>query len=176
MDLRWSYGTVLCVFFKAAGDKALSSSIISGGTQSTWAMRAPELKQSRGQDHLARKLKVQARSLGASGLRKSQHPKLWLGRVERRTFDNLPVLILCLPTHLREKPTQWPTGGRGSAVFLVQLIPFVKQLGIVRSSAQRENRKPQLCGSRDFPPLSHVHINTNTTIRKMHVSFLLGWE
>ena len=32
----------------------------------------------------------------------------------------------------------WPTGGRGSAVFLVQLIPFVKQLGNVRSSAQRK--------------------------------------
>ena len=27
------------------------------------------------------------------------------------------MLILCLPTHLREKPTQWPTGGRGRALF-----------------------------------------------------------
>ena len=37
-----------------------SSFILSGGAQSTWATRASALKQSRGQDHLARRIESQS--------------------------------------------------------------------------------------------------------------------
>jgi len=74
LDLRWSYGTVLFVFFKAVGVEALflhHSYSLAGrnqrGLRGLWRSSNLEVKIT-----WRERLRVQARSLGISGLRKPQ--------------------------------------------------------------------------------------------------------